>query len=334
MSLETSPKIVIMGAGAVGSLFGGLLAQAGKDVTLIGSAEHVKAIQQDGLHLDGVLGEMTIRLPAAEQLTFKPDIVLLAVKSPDVVAACRHMAPYLADVPILTLQNGVTSDRMAGNIVGEHQVIGGIVLFNARFFKPGHVTYLKRGAFVIGEAFQENGARARDIRDMLNQATPTTLCSNMQGACWTKLLLNLYSNSLEAMTGERLQVCLNHPGMGRVGILILKEALRVMEHAKIKLASLPGIPISMLKLIIKSPRPVASRIFRVITNEADTFTSTLQSLLRGRPSEIGFLNGEIVKLGQRIHVATPYNSKVVDLIREIESTHQFFPPSHVEQLFY
>jgi 2-dehydropantoate 2-reductase len=334
MNQQTVSKIAIVGAGAVGSLLGGLLARAGNDVTLIGRPGHVEAINTNGLYIDGILGEFTIPIHAAETLKFRPDLVLLTVKMPDLETTCQQIAPYVMDVPILTLQNGVKSDAIAANAFGKQNIVGGIVLFNARFLKPGYVTYGSKGALLIGEAFRKNGRRVRDISDLLNQITHTTVCDNIQGARWTKLLINVLGNSLEAMTGESLRTCMKARGTRRIGTLILKEALEVIEKARIRLASLPDIPITAFKLTIKSPLPVASLVLQFITSATDTVTSTLQSLRRGRPTEIDYLNGEIVRLGRGMNVATPYNSKAVDLIREVEKTHQFYSPSRVESMFF
>lgn len=211
------PQIAVAGAGAIGSLLGGLLARAGNDVTLIGRPEHVEAVQTHGLHIDGIMGEFTVPINAEKTLKFKPDLVLLTVKMPDVNAACRQIAPYIMmDVPVLTLQNGVQSDEIAANALGEHHIVGGIVLFNARFSNPGHVTYGSKGKVHIGETFRENGKRVKDIGDLLNRVIPTTVCSNIRAARWTKLLINVLGNSLEAMTGERLRACMQDRGMRNI----------------------------------------------------------------------------------------------------------------------
>jgi 2-dehydropantoate 2-reductase len=333
MNQQPTPKIAVVGAGAVGSLLGGLLARAGKDVTLIGRPEHVEAINKNGLHIDGILGEFTVPIQAEETVRFRPDLVLLTVKMTDLETTCRQIAPYVTDIPILTLQNGVRSDAIAGNILGEQNIVGGIVLFNAKFLNPGHVTYGRKGALVIGEAFQENGKRVRDVGDLLSLVTNISTCDNIQGARWTKLLINILGNSLEAMTGESLRACMNIRGTRRVGTLILKEALEIIEKNRIWLVPLPDVPITAFKPIIKSPLLVASRMLQFVTGSTDTVTSTLQSLRRGKPTEIDYLNGEIVQLGRKINIGTPYNSKVVELIREIEKTHHFYSPSQIESYF-
>ncbi len=333
MSQSMTPKIAVIGAGAVGSLLGGLLACAGHDVTLIGRSAHVEAICDAGLLIDGTAGRFTVRLRAECDLKFKPDLVLLAVKMPDLETTCRRIAPVLRDVPVLTLQNGVRCDEVAGRILGERNSIGAIVLFNAKFLAPGHVTYGSRGALLIGNVFGANGKRVGEIRDLLNRIVPTVISDDLAGARWTKLLWNVLANSMDAMTGESLRTCMKDPGTRRIGMHILKEALYVIEKARIGLSPLPGVPLTALKLAIKSPPAIASRLLEFIARKADTVSSTLQSLRRGRPTEMDYLNGEIVRLGGSMNVATPFNTKVVGLIGEIEKTHEFFSFSSLVKSF-
>jgi 2-dehydropantoate 2-reductase len=331
MSQQMNPKIAVVGAGAIGSLLGGLLARAGNDVTLIGRPGHVEAINKTGLHIEGVLGEFTIPVHAKNSLDFKPDLVLLAVKMIDMETTCRQIAPYVRDVPIITLQNGVKSDEIAGHVFGERNIIGGIVLFNAQFINPGRVTYGSKGALLLGNVSPGNEKRVMDIGSLLNRIIPTTFCDNITGARWTKLIMNVFGNCLDAMTGESSRMCMKIPGTRRIGTHILKEAFKVIGKAHIRLAPLPNVPIKTIRLIINLPLPVASRLLQFIAR--DTPSSTLQSLRRGRPTEIDYLNGEIVRLGKRMNIATPYNSKVVELIREVEATHRFFSLSRVESFF-
>jgi 2-dehydropantoate 2-reductase len=334
MNRQMPAKIAVVGAGAVGSLLGGLLARAGADVTLIGRPEHVEAISRTGLHIEGASGNFTIPLHAENTLNFRPDLVLLAVKMLDVETTCRHIAPYVKDVPIVALQNGVRGDEIAGRVLGERNIIGGIVLFNAQFLKAGQVTHGSAGALLIGNVFQANDERARDVAHLLNRILPTELCDEIKGARWTKLLLNVLGNSLDAMTGMSMRMCMKTPELRKIGTLILKEALKVVEKAGIKLAPLPGLPIPAFKFIIKSPLPISSRLLEFRTGKMDTVSSALQSLRRGRPTEIDYLNGEIVRLGKNMNIATPFNAKVVEVVREIEKTHQFYSLSQIENFFF
>jgi len=192
MSLH-KPKIAIVGAGAVGSVIGALLARARKDVTLIARQEHIRAIENKGLLLDGALGEFTVNLKAAAELDFRPDLALLTVKTQDLKATCQAIRPYVQGVPVVTLQNGVRSDAIAASCLGQENIVGGVVIFNARFLQPGRVTYSVPGSLLLGQAFAENGKGVQEIRAVLNQALETKICPNIHGAHWTNM--NLFSHT-------------------------------------------------------------------------------------------------------------------------------------------
>jgi 2-dehydropantoate 2-reductase len=174
-------KIAIVGAGAVGSVVGGLLARTGENVTLIARRAHAEAINTNGLGIDGVLGTFTVPVQAKEELTFRPDLVLLAVKTQDVEAACMQIKPYATDVPVVTLQNGIRSDEIAASLLGQENIVSGVVLLNASFLNPGYVTYGVKGTLLIGEAFRKNGKRVEEIATILSRAIKTEVTDNIYG---------------------------------------------------------------------------------------------------------------------------------------------------------
>ena len=100
-------RVAVIGAGAIGSVIGGLLARAHEDVTLVGRRPHVDAVNRNGLRIDGALGAMQVRVKAAETLDFRPDVALLTVKTQGVAATAREVSPYVVGVPVVTMQNGV-----------------------------------------------------------------------------------------------------------------------------------------------------------------------------------------------------------------------------------
>ena len=333
MNKSDSPRIVIIGAGAVGSLLGGLLAKNGHNVLLIGRTDHIASINGNGLQIDGISGEFAIPVKAATSLKCRPDVVFLAVKSQDVESACREIAPFVKDIPVCTLQNGLQSDAIAGKILGENTIIGGVVMFNARYRHPGHVTYGSKGSLLLGKVSGNNDERVSAVHALLNGIIPTTLSGNIAGARRSKLLVNILGNSMDALTGEPLNICMKSPVVRKIAVRILKEALTVLEKTGVRLEPLPGVPLGQLKAVIKSPLPIASRLLKQASGKITTTSSTLQSLQRGKPTEIDFLNGEIVRLGKTVHVATPFNTRVVECIRTIEQTGRFYSPPELNQIF-
>jgi 2-dehydropantoate 2-reductase len=335
-TLQTGARIAIVGAGAIGSVLGALLARAGEDTTLIGRQDHVTAIQKDGLSVDGALGEFTVQIAATERLDFRPDLVLLAVKSQDVRTACQAIRPLAEDAPVVTMQNGIRSDEIVVSILGHRNIIGCVVYFNGRFLEPGHVTYGLAGSLLIGEAFTENGDRVQEIASLLGRAIKVELYDNIQGARWTKLLVNSVGNWMDATTGLSLRVCMEYPLLKRLGALILKEGLSVVEKAGVQLEPLPGFSVAALKTTARAPLPIASAVLGMALGSgrtADAVTSTLQSIRRGKFTEIDYLNGELVKLGQELGIPTPCNARVVELVHRVEEAQCFYTPHEVEEHF-
>jgi len=326
-------KIAVVGAGAIGSVVGGLLSHAGEDVTLIGRKEHVEAIRQSGLRIEGVLGAFTVPVRAAESLHFRPDLLLLAVKAHDVATTCEQIKSYVRDVPIVTLQNGVRADDIAASYFPKEYIVSAIVMFNGQYLKPGQVTYVGGGPLVIGEAFADNGPRVRGIQQLLQRAIPTVVSDNIREAHWTKLLQNNLGNGLEAITGLPVTESMRYADVRKIGLMSVKESYRIIKKAGFHPGPLPGLMAPVL-LLARAPLPVGVWMLSKAGGSAKTVIgSTVQSLRRGRPTEIDYLNGEIVRLGQQLGIKTPFNSRIVELVEEVERSGRFHPPEELVRRF-
>lgn len=324
-------RIAVIGAGAVGSVIGGLLANAGEDITLIGRRSHVDAVNRDQLRIDGALGTMRVRVAAAERLDFKPNLVLLTTKTQGVAAAAREIRPYAIGVPVVTMQNGIRSDELVAKVLGKDDILSCVVLFGATFLEPGSVTYSPQGVLVLGVPFGSIDERARTIAATLNRAIPTHLSANIAGAHWTKLIVN-ENNALPAVTGLSIQDVNRQPALNNLSILLMREAMATIAAAGIKLTSLPKLPAAALRTMLRMPLPVAARLLRLLSRslgKTPALGSTLQSIRRGESTEIDYLNGEIVALGRRTGRPTPCNAAVVDLVHQVESTGKFLTAGEV-----
>lgn len=329
-------KIAIVGAGAIGSLLGGILARAGEEVTLVGRRAHMQAIRENGLWVDGVMGEFQVEVKTAEKLAFKPEMIFLTSKTQDVERLCHLILPYAGGIPIIITQNGIHSTTIASSILEKDQIIGCILLLNARFMSLGKVTYVNKSPIIIGEVFSQNGSRIKTVQSLLSNVAETYITNNIIGAQWTKLFINAMSNSLDGLTGLRLHEIIEHPVLIAIGVHVLKEAMQVFEETGIKLEKLPGVPISLFKMLLKTPTPLAGFILKRMMKakgDPDIMTSTLQSLKKGNRTEIDYLNGEFVALGEQVQTPTPYNSKVVELVHQVEKSQRFFTPQELEAIF-
>jgi 2-dehydropantoate 2-reductase len=329
-------RIAIIGAGAVGSALGALLHRAGQNVVLIARPEHISAIRQDGLRVDGETGNFIAPLEATETLHFRPDLALLTVKTQDVVAAVKANQAFLNDVPVVTFQNGIRSDELVASILPQEQILSAVVLMHVTYLSPGKVTVVYRGKLILGSPFGTRDSRLENVAHILNQAVPTLMTDNIQGAHWLKLIVNL-NNALPAITHFTLSQVYANASLRNLAVGLMREGLRVIDRANIRLESLPEVSISLTRLINWMPLGIAGRIAAAKVRRLSTvwplWGSTLQSIQRGRPTEIDYLNGEIVEMGKRYGEATPLNAKMVELVHQVERTGQFLSVEEIHQAF-
>ena len=218
-------KIAVIGAGAVGCGLGFLLHRAGREVTLIGRADQVEAIRIEGLRVAGYAGEHTVKIPAAERLDFRPDLVLLAVKTQDVVGALRENLDRLTGMPVVTMQNGVRSDDLVAALLPKEQIISAVVLLHANYLAPGSVTLMYEGGLIVGRPFGPRDPLLEEIVQLLNEATPTRISDNIRGAHWLKLITNL-NNPLPALIDGTFHQVYADPFLAALAIRIMREGLK------------------------------------------------------------------------------------------------------------
>lgn len=323
----TMTGIAIIGAGAIGSALGALLHRAGRKVTLIGRPAQVGAIRREGLHVNGALGDFTVRIAAAEALEFRPELALLTVKTQDAVAAVQANLAFLGGVPLVTFQNGIRSDSLVAGVLPPQQLVSAVVNIHANYLTPGTVTVLYPGPLVIGRPFGPNDAGVEAIAVVLRDAVPTSLSHNIRGAHWLKLIVNL-NNAFPALSNATFQRIYAYPDLRRLAVRVMLEGLRVARRAGIRLESLPDTPAALIQSMQWLPlwlaAAVAAAKARRIETQWPLLGSTLQSLQRGRPTEIDYLNGEVVRLGRELGVATPLNAMLVEMVHQIERCGKFW----------
>ncbi len=329
-------RIAVIGAGAVGSALGALLHRAGQKVVLIARPAHVAAIRQNGLQVDGDAGNFNAPVDATQALDFSPDLTLLTVKAQDVTAAVKANQTFLSDAPVVTFQNGIRSDELVASILPREQILSAVVLTHVTYLLPGRVTVVHRGKLVLGRPFGERDDKLEEVAHVLNQAVPTQVTDNIQGAHWLKLIVNL-NNALPAIMNRTMDQIYAEVYLRNLAIRLMREGLRVVERANIRLESLPEVSVALTRLVNWMPLGIAGRIaagkVRQLTTEWPLWGSTLQSIQRGRPTEIDYLNGEIVRLGKRYGVATPLNAQTVELVHQVERTGQFLSAEEVTRVF-
>ena len=317
-------KVAVIGAGAVGGLLGGLLAEAGEDVTLVGRAAQVEEIRARGLRLRGVGGERVVRLEAAESLDERPDLAIFAMKTQDLAAACREAAPVIGGAPVVTMQNGLRCDGIARQYFAPEQVVGCVVYSMATFLEPGEIGCGVRGWLTIGDAFSSRPSRLREIKHTLEKALPVRISRDIAASRRTKLVTNL-NNALPAVTGRPLQEIYFSEQTSPLPLRLMREGLRTLSAAGLGTDS--SLQALAMRLAARLPEAVPAALFRAASKTrlggTPMFGSTWQSVMRGSPTEVDYLNGEIVVLGEQSGYPTPYNARVVQLVHEVEESGRF-----------
>lgn len=300
-------KIVVMGAGAIGSLFGGLLSKSGEDVTLIGRPDHMHTIKNNGLKIDGISGEHIIKLNATTNPSDfgKVDLVLLTVKAYDVEKAIREINSVVEpETSVLCLQNGLGIVDIVSTTIKEKQIIRGTTTNGALFIKSGYIRHTGKGDTIIGKMGGEIDNKLKKIKTIFDNAgLPTTISTSMNKILWNKLLINISINPFGALTGL--------PN-GKLRELF-EDSMKMVISEAIEVAKNVGIELDLNTAIDKT--------FTVQFNTKNNRNSMLQDIERKKKTEIDFINGIIVKYGKIVKVATPLNSLLTSLIHGLEKSY-------------
>ncbi|MBN9356014.1 MAG: 2-dehydropantoate 2-reductase [Herbaspirillum huttiense] len=293
-------KVAVMGAGAVGCYFAGMLARAGHDVVLVGRPQHVEAFNTKGLRLEAKTFDETLPVEASTDpaIVAGADLVLFCVKSPDTETAGAQLRPHLApDTLVLTLQNGTDNAERLRTVIPQ-PVSAAVVYVATEMAGPGHVKHHGRGELVI-----EPAARSQQAAEALIAAgVPTEISENVRGALWLKLIINCAYNALSAITQLPYGKLVEGVGVLEVMGHLVSECKAVAAAEGVTLAG--DVDVAIRKIIETMPTQ---------------FSSTAQDVARGKPSEIDHLNGYIVRRGQAHGIATPVNLTVHALVKLIES---------------
>jgi 2-dehydropantoate 2-reductase len=310
MTNETWSPVCVVGAGALGCLFGGMLARAGMRVTLIGRATHVEAIRRDGLRFESGGRLETISVTATQDMAAVGGarLVLFCVKSADTDAAARALAPHLGrDAVVLSLQNGVDNvERIRGEI--DNLVLPGLVYVAAEMAGPGRVRHTGGGSLTIGElkAFRRNDgadrSRLEQIAALLaGVGIKVTISEAVEADLWTKLVMNCAYNAISALTGSQYGKMVALPEIRAVMAEAVREVVAVAAAKGVQLRD-----------------DLVDAAIRLADGMPVTISSTAQDLQRGRRTEIDHLNGYVVREGDAMGIATPVNRTLNALIKLAE----------------
>lgn len=325
--LSKNADIVVVGAGAIGGVTAALLKTAGWNVQLVCKHREIADLAMSkGISLTGIKGNRTVRLdavPAIADLSGSMDLVLLATKATDCVAAARNLLPFLKpDSIVVSLQNGICEEDIA-TVVGRDRVMGCVVGWGASMLGPGSLEITSGGDFIIGNIDHQPDDNLPFVRDLLDNVVPTRISDNIMGELYAKLIINACINSLGVIVGVRLGRLLAHLKVRRIFIAIMREAMAVASAMGIKVEKGGGGKLDYHAFLQSGGffKELKRHLFiRAIGFKYRRIkSSSLQSIERGRRTEIDYLNGYIVDRGQAAGVAVPVNAAVVAMVKQIEA---------------
>ena len=300
------PRVAVVGAGAVGCYFGGMLARAGAPVTLIGRPAHVAVWSREGLSFDGVTVQETIPVAASTSIdaAHDADVVLVCVKSPDTEDTARDLARHVrADALILSLQNGV--DNVARmRAAASLDPIATVVYVAASMPAAGRIKHGGRGDLLIGDLPGRSAqARGDDIARIAGwfetAGVPCRVSPDIEADMWIKLITNAALNAISAL--------LNAPYGHIVSIPDAREMLGQVVGECVAVARAGGVALPATDFV--------DMVWRFAQHVPHVYSSTAQDLARGKRTEIDALNGFIVRRGGELGVPTPLNQALLTLIR-------------------
>jgi len=310
--------VVVLGAGAIGSVFGGLLARAGHRVTLIGRQPHMQAIVDSGLLIDGIWGEHRVKnlvcytsvAHMPEQERADCELALVTVKSYDTDELLRNcVALFPQGLSFVSLQNGLGNIECIARHAGFSRVIGGRVIFGVVFVENGHVrvtVVADKTALGVPEAGTVDKALAECFANMFSDAgISCVVTDSIEQLLWGKMLYNCALNALATILNTHYG-SLVETGMRDAMLGIVEEIFDVVSVCGVELP-------------YASPRGYVRTLFdELIPRTYDHLPSMLQDINRGKKTEIESLNGYIVTLAQKHNVQVPCNSIVAAMVQALE----------------
>jgi 2-dehydropantoate 2-reductase len=336
-------KVAVMGAGAIGSTIGGYLARAGQDVTLIDFwPAHVEAMRRDGLKVTAPDEGFTVKVKALHLadvagLREQFDAVFLAVKSYDTAWATTFIAAHLAPAGVLvSAQNGINEEAIAA-IVGHTRTVGCVVTIGAGLYEAGHVTRTNlpsRPSFAVGEMTGMVTPRVQELVALLAPAGVSHATTNLWGDRWAKLVINCMANPLAGITGLNNVEMRSNPDVFPITVAVAGEALTVAERLGVQVEPIGGIP---AETYLQAARGVGRETLQQQWIEQGKGVgagrpSLLQDVLKGRQTEVDYLNGYVVRKGREVGVATPMNEAIVAIVKQLEAGALAQGPANLQPL--
>jgi 2-dehydropantoate 2-reductase len=295
-------KCLVFGAGAIGSLVGGLLFEAGTDISLIGRPVHVKAIEENGLKIEGAI-QAVIKVPAYSDTNEIKDVDLIVITTKSygtrmAMEKCKKLIQ--SHTRVLSLQNGIGNE----DIISEHtpNVIGGITNNGVVFMENGRIAYNSPGTSTIGNYHSKNDEFVHKVREMFeNAGLKCIVSSHIKDEIFKKFLVNVGINGLASIANVKNGEILRNEELRTIFLELVSEAIRVGKAKG-----------------FNCPSDVVNEIIKTVEATSENTNSMLQDLRKGKRTEVEYFNGNVVQYGKETGISTPYNMFVTNAVKFIE----------------
>ena len=329
-------RVAVIGAGSLGSVVAFYLTKAGVETVLVGRKEGVDAINRNGLKVGGLAKGEVVYVRATVVLEEEYDLVIFASQVQDLLYAYQDNCEFLEDCEVLTLQRGVRADNILGMHFSQDKMFVGIVMFGASFVGLGEVSHDFAGDLIIGSPNGRKHIRMNEIVETLGRGISVCSSVDILNQKWLKLFLDFHYcipaliNKTVKETFEDIELC-------RIGVMLLKEGLKVSAMAGVTMESLPVVSKENMKVIMEMPMVKAEKQMQEIwmcLEGGHLYGGILESIKLGRKSEIEFINGEPVFMAKQMRKLAPLNEKVLNMVNKVERTGIFYSVDEVKKEFF
>ncbi|MDD3149249.1 MAG: 2-dehydropantoate 2-reductase [Candidatus Gastranaerophilales bacterium] len=298
-------KIGIVGIGAVGGYYGAKLAQAGYDVTFIGTPNSVEVLSKKGLKIKSYKGDFHLKNIKVFH-DFKhindADVILFCVKSYNTEAIAKALKPRISKkTAIVSMQNGVDNEEVLADIFGKDRIIGAVVYITSSMPERGIINHTAYGNLVIGEMNEQETERIKTLEKMfLNAGVATKATTKVRKYLWKKLMLNIAYNGFAALTGKNFENYHKIPQLKDAFYGILKEVQLVAKHDGYIITN------EDVNEALEFTKSAQFREFK---------PSTLQDAEAGKPLEIDALQGAVIRTAEKHNLDIPMNTLLYALLK-------------------
>jgi len=322
---KTDLKFLVVGAGAVGGITAALLRRNGFNVEIVCKYDDYATLLSDkGIEISGACGKFNIKIPAfasVSQVGEEKDIVLLATKATDMMEAVHSIDSILKkDGFLISMQNGICEDNLA-SVIGRNRIIGCVTGWGATMESAGKLVMTSTGDFIVGYLDRETDDFLSEIAEILSVVVPVKTTNNITGHKYSKLIINSCITSLGAICGLYLGRMLMIRKVRNIFIEIIREEVKLAEKMNIQIEVFGG-KLDFKKFIEGGGliQEMRRHIILIIIGYRyrKLKSSGLQSLERGKLTEVDFLNGYIVKNGELFGVPVPVNTIILNMLHQIE----------------